>query len=107
MPDEQLHVVLNPVRADRAGDFESFLTDVVAPAVRAQRPDLDGRWQVFRSPASEEGTVTFVFLLDGGSLEEDWELDRILPAHLGQEEAERLVTEWTQSFTPLQTWADA
>jgi hypothetical protein len=104
---DQLHVVLHPVQAERAGDFERFVTDVVAPAVQAQRPDLDGRWRVLRSGNAVNGVVTFAFLLEGGSLTEDWELGVILPAHHGQQEADRLFAEWVETFAPLGPWAQA
>ena len=104
---DQLHVVLHPVRAERAGDFERFVTDVVAPAVLAQRPDLDGRWRVLRTGEAVNGVVTFAFLLEGGSLTEDWELGVILPARHGEEEANRLFAEWVETFAPLAPWAKA
>lgn len=63
---DQLHVVLQPVQAERAEDFERFLTDIVAPEVQAQRPDLAQRWRVMRSTETANGVVTFAFLLDGG-----------------------------------------
>jgi hypothetical protein len=104
---EQLHLILNPVRSDRAKDFERFLAEVVVPAVRAQRPDLDGRWRVMRSSEPSGDVVTYVFMLEGGSLAEDWELGVLLPAHYGEEEAERLFKTWTETFAPLDAWADA
>jgi hypothetical protein len=104
---EQLHVVLHPVRADRADDFEKFLRDVVRPAVRAQRPELDARWRVLRSIGPSDGAVTYVFILEGGSLEDDWELDVVVPAQFGQDEAERLFSDWSETFAPLAPWAEA
>ena len=104
---DQLHLGLNPVRADRAGDFERFLTEIVAPAVRAQRPDLDGRWRVMRSSGPSDGVVTYAFMLEGGSLAEDWELGVLLPAHYGKDEADRLLNEWVETFAPLDVWAEA
>jgi hypothetical protein len=104
---DEVHIVLNPVREDRAAGFEHFLTNTVAPAVRAQRPDLDGRWQVLRSATPANGTVTYAFLLHGGSLDDDWELNRVLPAHYGQDEAERLVGDWVETFAALGPWAEA
>jgi hypothetical protein len=105
MPEE-LHIVLQPVREDRAADFERFLADVVVPAARAQRPDLADRWQVLRS-APSDGTVTYAFLLHGGSLADDWELNLLLPPHYGQEETDRLVAEWAETFAPLGPWAES
>jgi hypothetical protein len=104
---EQLHLGLNPVRSDRAEDFERFLVDVVLPAVRAQRPDLEGRWRVMRSSEPSGDVMTYVFMLEGGSLADDWELGVLLPAHYGEEEAERLITAWTETFAPLDAWAEA
>ena len=102
---DQLHVVLQPVRAERADDFERFLSEVVTPAVHAQRPDLGQRWRVLRSVESSKGVVTFVVLLEGGSTE-DWELDELIPAHYGEQEAKRLMAEWSETFAPLTPWAD-
>ena len=104
---EHVHLGLHPVQADRAEDFERFLTEVVEPAVRAERPDLEGRWRVFRSTEPWDGVVTYVFMLEGGSLGEDWELDVLLPAHFGKEEADRLLEEWVGTFSPLDSWAEA
>jgi hypothetical protein len=104
---EHLHLGLNPVRADRADDFERFLAEVVAPAVRAERPDLEGHWRVLRSTEPSDGVVTYAFLLEGGSLTEDWELDVLLPIHYGKEEADRLTEAWIGTFAPLDTWAEA
>lgn len=107
MMTDQLHLGLNPVRADRAGDFERFLREVVVPAVRAQRPDLDGRWRVMRSSGPSDDVVTYAFMLEGGSLAEDWELGILLPTHYGQAEADRLINEWAETFAPLHAWAQA
>ena len=105
--NDQLHLGLNPVRSDRTEDFERFLTEAVVPAVRAQRPDLDGRWRVMRTTPTSEDVVTYVFMLEGGTLAGDWELDVLLPAHFGKEEADRLISDWVETFAPLEAWADA
>lgn len=104
---DQLHVVLQPVQAERAHDFERFMTEVVTPAVQAQRPDLDGRWRAMRSSESANGVVTFAFLLEGGSLTQDWDLGQLLDTHYGGQEAERLLEQWTGTFAPLIPWAEA
>jgi hypothetical protein len=104
---EQLHLGLNPVRSDRTEDFERFLAEVVVPAVRAQRPDLDGRWRVMRTSRPSGDVVTYVFMLEGGSLADDWELNVLLPAHFGKEEADRLMSDWVETFAPLEAWTDA
>ena len=60
-----------------------------------------------RCADADNGVVTFAFLLEGGSLAEDWELDVLLPAHYGEDEAARLVAEWLETFAPLGPWAEA
>ena len=107
MFEQTTHLLLNPVRTERAQDFERFLVETVVPAVRAQRPELDGRWRVLRAaePDTDE-VVTYVFVFDGGTLD-DWELDAILPAHYGADEAQRLADEWMDTFAPRAGWVAA
>jgi len=102
---DRVHFGLNPVRADRAEDFERFLADVVVPAIRAQRPDLDRRWRLMRSTVPADGVVTYAFMFEGGTIDEDWELNVLLPAHYGADEADRLIGEWVETFAPLDAWA--
>jgi hypothetical protein len=103
---EQVHLVLTPVRADRTAEFERFVA-AIRPALLAQRPELDSSWQLMRATGTQDGIVTYVFLLQGGSLTDDWELGVILPAHYGEEEAERVFEPWAQALAPLRQWADA
>ena len=107
MSRQPTHIYLNPVASEKADEFEKFLVDVVVPAIRAQRPDLDGRWQVLKpvAPEATDGSIcTYAFVFDGGSLEDDWELDNVLPAHYGDEEADRLLSAWLDTFVPLSRW---
>jgi hypothetical protein len=60
-----------------------------------------------RTSGPSEGVVTYVFMLEGGSLAEDWELNVLLPAHFGKEEADRLIADWVETFAPLEAWTDA
>jgi hypothetical protein len=83
-------IAINPVRADRADDFEDWLRTVVVPTVRSHRPAQDGRWRVLRAQAAEDGVVTFVFLFHGGPAEE-WELRPLLEEVLGPAGAEDAV----------------
>jgi hypothetical protein len=100
---EVVHLALNPVRADRADEFERFLFEVVRPAVRAQRPDLDDRWRVHRETATGKDVVVYVILCEGGSLE-DWSLPPLLTAEYGEAEADRLLTEWSGTFADPGSW---
>ena len=85
-------IALNPVRAERADDFEAWLRSVVVPAARDHQPELQGRWRVLRGAEVEDGVVVFAFLFDGGT-DEDWELRPLLEKALGPEGADRALTE--------------
>jgi hypothetical protein len=110
MLQQQTHLYLTPVSADRAEEFERFLLQVVEPAVEEQRPDLVGRWRLLRpsqAESADDTVLTYAFLFDGGDPEEDWDLSKLLPRHYGQEEAERLLQGWTVMFVPFGRWVTA
>jgi hypothetical protein len=60
-----------------------------------------------RTSGPSDDVVTYAFMLEGGSLAEDWELGVLLPAHYGEEEADRLIRDWVKTFAPLDAWAEA
>ena len=53
-----------------------------------------------RANGQWDGIVTYAFLFEGGSLADDRELDLILPAHYGEEEAQRFIRDWVETFAP-------
>ncbi len=80
-----------PVKRGREEEFESFIRDVIVPAVRLARPDLADQWQALR-PSNDQGhdeTRSYVFVFYGHAPIEDWDLDTLLPAALGQDEGTR------------------
>jgi hypothetical protein len=81
-------IAINAVLAERVDEFEEWLRSVVVPAVRSQRPDLDGRWQMLRATERDDGTVVFAFVCEGG-VPEDWDLRPYLEEALGAAEADR------------------
>ncbi len=82
------YVAINPVRTERAADFEEWLRSVVVPAVEAHRPHTVDRWQVLRAREADGDTVVYAFLFYGET-EDDWELEPLLTDALGSEEAQR------------------
>lgn len=110
MSDEQTHLFLNPVKADRAEEFEAFLREVAQPVTLALRPELAGKWRLLKPAAPEAGdasVVTYGLLFEGGSLEDDWDLYKLLAEHHGAEEAERLMARWVDTFAGGVTWVNA
>jgi hypothetical protein len=105
--EQPTHIYLNPVASERAEEFERFVVEVVVPAIRSVRPDLEGRWHLLKPvepDPSDASICTYAFVFDGGSLEDDWELDKLLPAHYGAEAAGRLMSAWAETFVPLSRW---
>jgi hypothetical protein len=89
MPKPPLSVIaINPVLADRAGDFEAWLRTVLVPATRDHRPELLDRWEVLRAAKEQDGQVIFTFLFYGGESAE-WQMEPILAQVLGAEDARR------------------
>ena len=84
----QTLIAINAVLAERVDEFEEWLRSVVLPAIRSQRPDLDGRWRVLRATEADEDTVVFAFVCEGGD-PEDWDLRPYLEKALGSAEADR------------------
>jgi hypothetical protein len=84
----QTLIAINAVVVDRVDDFEEWLRTVVVPAIRDQRPDLDGRWHVLRATEADDDTVVFAFVCEGGA-PEDWDLRPYLEQALGSAEADR------------------
>ncbi len=89
MPKPQLSLIaINPVIADRAGEFEDWLRTVLVPATRDHRPELLDRWEVLRAAKEEDGQVNFTFLFYGGEAAE-WQMEPILAQALGAGGARR------------------
>jgi hypothetical protein len=107
--EQTTHIYLNPVQAEHADAFERFLAEVVVPTVAKHRPDLVGRWRVLRATAAEpadDAVITYAFVFDGGELA-DWDLNTLIPAEYGEQEAQRRLAEWASTFVPYQQWVAA
>ena len=93
-------IALNRVIAARADDFEGWLRTVVLPAV-AKKPELAQRWEVLRSTDAADGVVNFVFLFQGGPLE-DWDLEPMLEEALGVDGASRAMSQFADMLADQQ-----
>ena len=94
-------LAVNRVIAARADDFEGWLRTVVLPAV-AKKPELAQRWEVLRSTDdAADGVVNFVFLFQGGPLE-DWDLEPMLEEALGVDGASRAMSQFADMLADQQ-----
>jgi hypothetical protein len=91
--DDRRHIFLTSVHSERADDFETWLREVLTPAVRKVAPETEARVQTLRAVGESDGVVYFAFVADGGD-ESDWYIGPLLEAALGTEAAERASREW-------------
>jgi hypothetical protein len=99
-------LVLNPVRTDRAEDFERFVRQVLQPAVEAQQPGMADKVRLWRAAEAEsgDGDVTiYAFVAESGNPDT---LDLSVPfrAHYGDERAAELLDEFNDFFVEFDTW---
>jgi hypothetical protein len=97
-PEAARFLALTPVKADRRGDFESFLREVVTPAVSQTRPELAQQWQALSPEVDDpDGTAVYALLFYGDAPLEDWDVGDLLLEAYG-EEAGRQRMEQFESF---------
>jgi len=102
MPKPPLSMIaINPVLAERAGDFEDWLRTVLVPATREHRPELLDRWEVLRAAKEEDSQVIFTFLFYGDQAAE-WQMEPILAQALGAEGARRALENMLAMMKGLQ-----
>jgi hypothetical protein len=93
------------VKNGREQDFEAFIRDAIVPAVRKERPHLIGQWQGYR-PEDDlhgDGTRAYVFLFYGDAPLDDWDVDTLLTAALGEDEGQKRMQEWVSMIEGEQT----
>jgi hypothetical protein len=91
------YIALTPVRADRRSAFESFIRDVVVPAVEQVRPDLRDKWEVLvPAQAADGGDENYALLFYGEATLQDWDLPTLLTAAYGEEDGPRRFEEFEQ-----------
>jgi hypothetical protein len=97
MPDDdnRRHIYLTAVRAEKADEFEEWLSSTVAQAERQVNPERLLRWQALRATAASDDVLYFAFILDGGEAE-DWGIDDLVRAAFGDDAAKRAAERWDE-----------
>ena len=80
------------VKPERAQDFEEFINEVVAPAVRKYHPELVDDFTMQRPAADAPGGAenAYVLLFYGDHSLDAWDVKALLTEAHGPEEAQRL-----------------
>jgi hypothetical protein len=101
-------MAVTKVKQERADEFETFVREVVIPAVVEGRPQADGLWQTLRpdssgdpSPVDADGTVaattsTYVFVFYGDLPLMDWELGSVFIDVHGEEKGRQLLEQFEE-----------
>jgi len=58
-------IAINSVPVHNADEFEEWLRSLVVPAMKDQRPDLDGQWRVLRATEADRALEQFADMLRG------------------------------------------
>jgi hypothetical protein len=76
---EKMWVLLNHIRADKCGQFEYFVHDILMPAVEYAEPEMLRKVR-FLHPTrqNEDGTFTYVFLMDPLIPDADYSFEYLL-----------------------------
>jgi hypothetical protein len=86
-------IAINHIKAGQEQAFETFIRDVVVPAVRQARPHLADQWQTLR-PSEEQPADsswrTYIVLFYGERPLDDWDLAPMLKEVHGEDEGARL-----------------
>ena len=91
------HILINPIKAHRAEEWESFARSVIARAVASQRPEIVDRVRLLRADGQEDGETLFAFVFNGGELD-DYDLEPILTAEYGERQAREHFETWQELF---------
>ncbi len=109
MTSDERFLILNPVEATRASEFEAFVRDVLQPAVQAQQPDIAHKVRLWRASEPEPGAsiIIFAFVAEGISSWDDLNLLPVFTAQYGEAEALDLLDTFGSFFVEGREWATA
>lgn len=100
---EPVWVLLNHVKGDRRAQFERFVFKVLRPAGERLVPAIPARVRVLTpTRANDDGTFTYVMLLDPVLPDEDYRLAPLLERAYGVERGREHMQEFTDALATPQ-----
>jgi hypothetical protein len=82
-------IAVTRVKADKQAEFESFIGEVINPAVEKVRPQLGSQWQALRPAGARNGEAVYCLLFHGDASLDDWDLGSLFSEAYGPEEGAR------------------
>ncbi len=107
MSTDPMFVILNPVRADAAEDFETYVREVLSPAVASHQPEMLGKVELWRASEPEPGDagiIVYAFLARGVTSWEELELAPAFRSHYGEQQAETELGRFGRFFVDHRAW---
>jgi hypothetical protein len=95
------HIYINPIKTDRADDWESFTRSVIGPVIAKQRPEFLDRVRLLRADGQEDGATLFAFVFEGGDIN-DYDLEPVFATEYGEEQGRQRLQEWQDMFASEQ-----
>lgn len=100
---EQVWVLLNHVKAERRKEFERFMHEIIAPIAERSEPDVLKRTRILHPAGpNEDGTYTYIFLMDPVAPEGEYDLGKLLALAYPPEQSEELGELFTGSLASPQ-----
>ena len=101
---ERMWIRLNHVKADKRELFERYIHDILRPAVEQVEPSMF-RQVRFLHPTepNEDGTYTYVFLMDPLIEGADYAIENLLKRAYGDAQTEVYDQMWDESLASPQT----
>ncbi len=100
---EGLWVVLNHIRAEKREGFEYFLHSILMPAIAHTHPETYNSVRVLHpTRQNEDGTFTFVFLMDPVIPGAIYDINEILHEYYKPELANEYMKIWDESLATPQ-----
>ena len=95
-------MVLNFIKADKTGDFESVmakLKDALQKSEKPERKQQAASWKVFKSPdPAAGGNVLYVFLIDPAVKDADYTVSNILAEVYKPDELNVIYKQYAESY---------
>jgi hypothetical protein len=105
-----MFLIFNPVRAEAADGFETYVRDVLGPAVASHEPEMLDKVELWRASEPEPGDagiIVYAFLARGVSSWEELELEPAFRSHYGEEEAEKALEQFGKFFADHRAWVES
>ncbi len=101
---DKLWVVLTPIKADKRAEFEHFVQDIVAPALRQIAPAVYRQVRaLYPTQANADGSYTYAFLMDPWIADAPYHFTVLFRQVYTEEETQAYLRRWEDVQAAPQT----